>query len=84
MEKVILVLVIVLGMMSCNKSEYRNNHLELLKSTSKLSSLSYNVTIRKYLKSHNTNCLSNKVLDSLEIVSNKECDSILETINRFN
>jgi hypothetical protein len=69
--------MVIFVMTNCNKS---NKTKEISMLAIKLSSASYNVKIRKYLVIHNTNLISNKVLDSLEVISNKECDSIIANI----
>ena len=48
MKKVMLLLVVMFGMMSCNNSEsIKQGKIDLLISTSKLSSVSYNVEIKR-------------------------------------
>lgn len=80
MKKVILLLVVMFGMMSCNNSEnIKQRKIDLLTSASEMSSLNYTVTMRKYLIKHNTDVISFRVLDSLRHVSDKRCDSILSS-----
>lgn len=78
MKKVILGLVVMFGIMSCNDSEnVRQSKLGLLRSASMLSSIRYNTKIKEYLIDNKTNVISFKVLDSLNRESDKYCDSIL-------
>jgi hypothetical protein len=78
MKKVMLLLVVMFGMMSCNNSESaKQAKVDLLTSASEMSSLNYTVTMRKYLIKHNTDVISFRVLDSLRHVSDKRCDSII-------
>lgn len=78
MKKVMLLLVVMFGMMSCNDSKStQQSKLGLLKSASVLSSTSYNVKIKEYLIDNKTNVISFKVLDSINRESDKYCDSIL-------
>ena len=80
MKKVILLLVVMFGMMSCNNSENtKQRKIDLLISASELSSVSYNVVIKQYLIKHQTNEISFKTLDSLRKISDKKCDSILSS-----
>ena len=78
MKKVMLLLVVMFGIMSCNNSDsVKQSKKEMLISTSEMSSLNYGVTIKTYLINHNTDSISFKVLDSIRKVSDKRCDSII-------
>jgi len=80
MKKVILGLVVMFGMMSCNNSKsVQQSKLDLLVTTAEFSSLSYNVEVKRYLIKHQTNEISFKTLDSLRKISDKKCDSILSS-----
>ena len=80
MKKVMLLLVVMFGMMSCNDSKSaEQSKLDLLVTTADLSSLSYNVEIKRYLIKHQTNEISFKTLDSIRKISDKKCDSILSS-----
>lgn len=78
MKKVLALIVIMFGLISC---EFSNNRKEqkrsLLVTASHLSSTSYHVEIEKYLIKHHTNTVRFETLDSIRKVSDKRCDSIL-------
>jgi hypothetical protein len=78
MKKVMLLLVVMFGMMSCNNSEsVKQGKIDLLISTSELSSLNYTVEIKRYMVKHQVNTIEFKILDSIRKVSDKRCDSII-------
>jgi hypothetical protein len=80
MKKVMLLLVVMFGMMSCNNSDsIKQAKLDLLTATSRLSSLNYNVEIKRYMVKHQVNTIEFKILDSIRKVSDKRCDSILSS-----
>jgi hypothetical protein len=80
MKKVMLLLVVMFGMMSCNDSEsVKQSKKEMLIASSEMSSLNYDVTIKTYLINHNTDVISFEVLDSIRKVSDKRCDSIISS-----
>jgi hypothetical protein len=80
MKKVMLLLVVMFGMMSCNNSDsVKQAKLDLLTATSRLSSLNYNVEIKRYMVKHQVNTIEFKILDSIRKVSDKRCDSILSS-----
>ena len=75
-----LLLVVMFGMMSCNNSDsVKQAKLDLLTATSRLSSLNYNVEIKRYMVKHQVNTIEFKILDSIRKVSDKRCDSILSS-----
>ena len=75
-----LLFVVMFGMMSCNNSDsVKQGKIDLLISTSKLSSVSYNVEIKRYMVKHQVNTIEFKILDSIRKVSDKRCDSILKS-----
>jgi hypothetical protein len=78
MKKVILLFVVMFGIVSCNNSDkFKQGKLDLLTTTSRLSSLSYNVEIQRYIIKHQVNTIKFKTLDSIRKVSDKRCDSII-------
>lgn len=80
MKKVMLLLVVMFGVMSCNNFEnIKQRKLDLLTATSQLSSLNYNVEIKRYMVKHQVNTIEFKTLDSIRKVSDKRCDSILSS-----
>jgi hypothetical protein len=80
MKKVMLLFVVMFGMMSCNNSDsVKQAKLDLLTATSRLSSLNYNVEIKRYMVKHQVNTIEFKILDSIRKVSDKRCDSILKS-----
>ena len=75
-----LLFVVMFGMMSCNNSDsVKQGKIDLLISTSKLSSVSYNVEIKRYMVKHQVNTIDFETLDSIKEVSDKRCDSILSS-----
>jgi hypothetical protein len=81
MKKVILLLVVIFGMVSCNRSkEVKEARLELLNSAAHLSSLSYSVEVKRYMVKHKTNTISFKSLDSLKVISDKKCNNIMLSV----
>ena len=80
MKKVMLLFVVMFGMMSCNNSEsVKQGKIDLLISASELSSLNYNVEIKRYMVKHQVNTIDFETLDSLRKVSDKRCNSILSS-----
>lgn len=79
--KKILLLLSLMTLFGCDKSEIKNERKGLLSSAGSISSLNYGIEIKKYLIKHDTTSISFDVLDSLRIVSNQRCDTIFsETI----
>lgn len=78
MKKVILLLVVMFGMVSCNNSEKNKQaKLDLLKTASELSSNSYQVEMIRYMVNNKTDSIGYEALDSIKNISDKKCDSIL-------
>jgi hypothetical protein len=78
MKKVMLLLVVIVGMTSCNDSKsVKQSKKEMLISASEMSSLNYDVTIKAYLINHNTDVISFEALDSIRKVSDKRCNGII-------
>lgn len=85
MKKILILLTLSLLFISCDSNSERiNTKIELLKQPSHLSSLNYNVEIKKYLIKHKTNEINVKSLDSLLILSDNKCDSIITDIVKKN
>ena len=81
MKKVILLLVVIFGMVSCHSSkEVKEARLGLLNSVNHLSSLSYSVEVKRYMVIHKTNTISFKSLDSLKVISDKKCNNIMLSV----
>ena len=77
MKKVMLILV-VFGIMSCNNSEsVKQGKIDLLNSSSQLSSSNYCVEIKRYMINNTTNTIRFKTLDSIKKISDKRCDSLI-------
>jgi hypothetical protein len=51
--------------------------MELLSTTCKMSSLNYEIEIRRHLVKTKSNTIDKKALDSIRLRSDKMCDSIL-------
>lgn len=80
MKKVMLLLVVMFGMVSCNNSKsVKQGKIDLLISASELSSVSYSVEIKRYMVKHKVNTIEFETLDSIREVSDKRCDSILSS-----
>ena len=81
MKKVILLLVVIFGMVSCHSSkEVKEARLGLLNSVNHLSSTSYSIEIEKYMIKHKTNTISLKSLDSIKVISDKKCYNIILSV----
>lgn len=80
-----LLALLMLTLFSCNYSnmDAKQAKKELLCSTAALSSLNYEVKIKKYLIKNRNGIINFKALDSIKTVSDKECDSIVsEAVNK--
>jgi hypothetical protein len=78
MKKVILLLVVIFGMVSCHSSkEVKESQLKLLNTTARVSSLKYLIEIEKYMVKHKTNTISLKSLDSIKLISDKRCETVI-------
>lgn len=85
MKKILILLTLSILFVSCDSNSERiNNKIELFKQPSHLSSLNYNIEIKKYLIKHRTNEISVDVLDSLLVLSDTKCDSIITDIVKKN
>lgn len=75
-----ILLLLMLSLLSCgNDVEKKHDRKRLLHAVTDLSSLNYSVKIKKYLIKHNTNTISFAALDSIKVISDKECDTIMST-----
>jgi len=80
MKKILILLTLSILFVSCDfKSNNMRDKIELLQSVGSYSSLNYSIHIREYLIKHKTNEIDFNTLDSLLLVSDKECDSVIKT-----